>query len=546
MAGQTAVIKTKNADNFDTVTVYLFDESNNVIESYPTRSASEDYFINRIFYTSSKINFTGKYKLLAHFENETGNESVHELDISLMPSVLITSLCHTLDCNTFSGNVVAGLPQKLTIKTIGLKTTRIEYSIINRSSTELIVHDFNDSPTNFDSLDNITFNEPSESYSAYVAGIRIDAFDIDGNNTTTSVPIRIVRPIEVRFNGDYQKAQTYQPVPVTGCIPGNIDTRVVYSESSSETRQNTTSVTLSNSFSNSTGTSSSQDYSEGITISDTINNNITKSESINENFGESYNNTESSGNADNIAFSSSDGESWSWSTDESSSNTNNSSTSNNVNGQVSGSVTVGVSGEGSLPFLAKASGKVETSVGVTAGVGRTTTEGSSESTSNSRGYSMSGSSSDGRSWGSVTNESSSQSIGGSYLLGSSTSNSNSQGTSQSNGKVWNLSEGISTSDTVTVGDSESISNTIVNSSSSSTTFSFNGYIPYKRFGMFYRQTTRWLKRSLVITYNADGFANTSGYIDMYEWSWAPELAVAESCESIQTTNLQNCYIEPCF
>ena len=160
---------------------------------------------------------------------------------------------------------------------------------------------------------------------------------------------------------------------------------------------------------------------------------------------------------------------------------------------------------------------------------------------------MSGLSNDGKSWGSVTSESSSQSIGGSYLLGRTSSESSSQGSSQTSGRVWNLSEGVSKSDTVTVGDSESISNTIVNSSSSSTTFSFSGYIPFRKYGMFYRQTTRWLKRSEIITYDVNGFPTTSGFIDMNEWSWAPELVIDSSCENIRSQNSNaQCFIEPCF
>ena len=160
---------------------------------------------------------------------------------------------------------------------------------------------------------------------------------------------------------------------------------------------------------------------------------------------------------------------------------------------------------------------------------------------------MSGNSSEGRSWGSVTSESSSQSIGGAYALGRSSSTSSSQGSSQSSSRVWNLAEGVSESNTVTVGDSESISQTIVNSSSSSTTFSFSGYIPYRKFGMFYRQTTRWLKRSEIITYDVNGFPTTSGYIDMSEWSWAPELVLNDNCENIRSQNASaQCLVEPCF
>ena len=65
--------------------------------------------------------------------------------------------------------------------------------------------------------------------------------------------------------------------------------------------------------------------------------------------------------------------------------------------------------------------------------------------------------------------------------------------------------------------------------------------------MFYRQTTRWLKRSEIVTYDVNGFPMTSGFIDMNEWSWAPELAISDRCENIRPQNEQaQCFIEPCF
>jgi len=545
LAGETINIKTENADRFDSISVYLLNELNEVVEIYPTRPITDSYVINRSFYTSSKIFMQGRYYLQANFYNDD-EEAFYTLPITLEPSVLIQSLCHSNECETLSGNVIANLPQKLRVRTVGSKTIKFVYTIFSRENTYQEIHEF-DSPTDFDSLSNVVFEDVNESYSAYIGGIQIDAHDIDGNVTTTSLPIKVVRPIEVLYDGSYQKAQVYQSVPVSGCIPGSIDTRVTYSESTAETRQNSASVSLSTSISSSEGNSISQSLNEGISVSNTESLSVSNTDSNNESFSENYSSSSSTSDSNNVGFSSDDGENWSWSVNNSESSTNSSSTANNINGQVNGSVTVGMSGEGSLPFLAKATGKVETTVGVSAGMGRTNAEGNANTTGENRGYSMSGNSSKGRSWGSVTSESSSQSIGGAYALGRSSSASSSQGSSQSSARVWNLSEGVSKNNTVTVGDSESINRTIVNSSSSSTTFSFSGYIPFNKYGMFYRQTTRWLKRSEIITYDVNGFPTTSGFIDMNEWSWAPELVIDRNCENIRSQNSNaQCFIEPCF
>ena len=545
LAGETITVKPQNADGFDEMLVSLHDNNGNLVEAYPRREIEDFYIINRSFYSTSKINNTGRYFLRAYFFSDD-LESQTETEIYLEPSILIQSFCHEEDCNLLSGNAIEQLPQTLRIKTVGSKTTRIVYTILSRENTNQFVHEF-DSPTNFDILSNVVFEKVREGYSAYIGGIQIDAYDIDGSMTTTSLPIKVVRPIEVRYNGNYTKAQVYTPVPVSGCIPGNIDTRVVYSESTSESRQNSVSVSVNASISRSLANSTSSNLSEGISVSTGQSRNFTSSESESENFSESRSNSESYSSSEDLNFNTSDGENWSWNIDTSESSTNSSSTANNVNGSVNGSVSVGVSGEGSLPFLAKASGKVETTVGVSAGMGRTTTEGNANTTGSSRGYSMSGNSTDGRSWGSTNSESNSETITGAYAVGRGSSTSASQGSSQSESKVWNLSEGVSKAETVTTGDSESISETIVHSNSSSTTFSFSGYIPHKRFGMFYRQTTRWIKRSEIVVYDVNGFSQTKGYIDMNEWSWAPELAISEICEFMKPQNSNAfCFIEPCF
>ena len=110
-----------------------------------------------------------------------------------------------------------------------------------------------------------------------------------------------------------------------------------------------------------------------------------------------------------------------------------------------------------------------------------------------------------------------------------------------------MSESLSSGKVVTEGSGESISQTIVNSSSSSTTFSYSGYIPRGRYGIFFRQTSRYIKLSEIITYDINGFASHAGFIMMNSWAWAPELSVATSCEEAMqsTLPLPECLIPPC-
>ena len=91
------------------------------------------------------------------------------------------------------------------------------------------------------------------------------------------------------------------------------------------------------------------------------------------------------------------------------------------------------------------------------------------------------------------------------------------------------------------------SETIVTSSSSSTTFSYSAYIPRGRFGVFYRQTSRYVKLSEVVTYDLDGFPSHAGYITMNSWAWAPELSIGDNCNNMPIPNLpeSSCHIPPC-
>ena len=65
--------------------------------------------------------------------------------------------------------------------------------------------------------------------------------------------------------------------------------------------------------------------------------------------------------------------------------------------------------------------------------------------------------------------------------------------------------------------------------------------------MFYRQTSRWVKLSEIITYDLNGVPTLSGYITMNEWSWAPLLSVGNSCEEVSKPQMDDavCFIPPC-
>ena len=533
---------TKNLD-YKTVRAFLISNKEEIIESYGIQEYKNSFIVNR--FLNKQIDFQKNYFIVLDFENEN-NLTQAMLPIQIGPSVIIDSFCASLDCKSNSGNVVQEVYNRINISLFKIAAVKVDYTVVTPYESFSFTHNFS-SPTDVDWLEGVVLKEVPEELSSYVATLHVKAHDINNNFAETYLPFRVVRPIEVKHFGKYELAETYEPVPVTGCIPGTIGNNVQYSESESETRQNSVGITLSRNWSNSDSTSVNSTQMEGISISETedtvVSSSLSESETVSESESNSFSNSESA----NISFSSSDGENWSWSLGEAETQgTSNSSTSSS-NTSVNGSVTTGFSGEGSLPFLAKASGKVEVSAGVSQGWGSSDTNGSSSSDTTSRGYTTGGSAQNSASYGSVSNDARSHSLSGSYVLSSSTSNTITEANGKSSGRVWNMSESISSGRVVTEGNSENISETIVTSNSSSTTFSYSAYIPRGRYGVFYRQTSRYVKLSEIITYDLDGFPSHAGFIQMNSWAWAPELSIGEDCLNMPEPNLPQatCFITPC-
>ena len=522
---------------------YLIGADGFTYETYSSVLNNNQFIINR--FLNTRIPFGQNYSL--NFVLETENSQVlRTMPINIGPSVIVNSFCASDNCESLTGNVLEGIKNKLTISFYNIAPVAVRYIITTPNDNFQILHEFN-SPVQEDWIENLVFEKVNKEYSSYISKIEILAYDIDSNEAKTELPFRVVRPIEIKHFGNYELAEIYEPVPVTGCIPGTVGNSVQYSESQTETRQNSVSVTYNKSWSDSNSTSLSSSNSEGISINETDSTVVTSSLSESETQSESFSDTSSQGESNNVQFSTSDGENWSWSLDESESQTTGTSQGESSNTGVNGSTTVGVSGEGSLPFLAKASGKVEVSAGIQRGWGNTNSSSESNSTGTNRGYSTGGSSQNGRAFGSTQNDSRSYSLSGAYVLSSSTSNSVSESSSLSSGRVWNMSESISSGKVITEGNSESLSQTIVSSESSSTTFSYSGYIPRGRYGTFFRQTSRYVKLSEIITYSLDGSPQHAGYVMMNTWAWAPDLSLGISCEQagISSLPVSECLIPPC-
>jgi hypothetical protein len=466
--------------------------------------------------------------------------------VEIEPSIIVKSFCVTKDCQSLTGNVVQNTFSKISISTYKIAANSITYNFITPYENFSIEHKFNDAVSE-DWIENISFKSVPKEYSSYIGTLMIEAKDTEGNIVETALPFKVVRPIEIKHYGKHELAEVYEPVPVTGCIPGSIGNNVQYSESVSETRQNSVSITIDNSWTNSNIFSTSSGQTEGISIGETESTILSSSLSEAETFGQTEANEYIDSETSNISYSTNDGENWTWSLGESETNGTSNTTTDSSSTGVDGRVTTGFSGEGSLPFLAKASGKVEVSAGVNAGWGNSNSDTNSETDTTSRGYSTGGSSQSGRSYGSAQNSARSHSLSGTYVLSSSTSNTITETSALSSNRIWNMSESVTSGKTVSEANSESLAKTVVDSSTSSTTFSYSAYIPRGRYGVFFRQTSRYVKLSEIVVYDLNGYPSHSGFVAMNTWSWAPELSVANSCEEAMENRLPDseCIIQPC-
>jgi hypothetical protein len=543
-SGETLVISYNKDFNFNRVKTYLVDSEEDIIDSYGIQENTGTFKINRFLNNEIKsINNNHFIKMV--FETESDFMS-YTFPININNSLIIKSLCSDIDCDILSGNIIEEVPNTLKVHVAGIRAIKYTYYISILNNVYSIVHEY-DLPINSDILENIVMNKVPKELSSYIIAIRVVAEDINGEFVESAIPIRVVRPLEVKHYGKHELAEVYEPVPVSGCIIGSLGNNVNYSESSTETRQSSLNIVISKSWSDSNSKNINASESEGLSIGETQS--VVNSSSLSTSETNSENETYSNSTSDHesINFSSTDGENWSWSLNES--NTQGNSTSNSNGNTIGGnaSVSVGASGEGSLPFLAKVSGSIETTVGVSGSNTNTETNAESNSQTNGRVYTTSGVRNESASYGTAQNITNSSSLSGSYAVSRSNSNSLSQGNTDSSTRVWNMSNSISNGKVVTIGDSESISQTIFESSSSTTTFSYSGFIPRGRSGLFYRQTSRWTKLSEIVSYDINGIPYHAGYITMNTWSWAPELALGNSCKEVPQPKMEpaTCYIQPC-
>jgi hypothetical protein len=175
-------------------------------------------------------------------------------------------------------------------------------------------------------------------------------------------------------------------------------------------------------------------------------------------------------------------------------------------------------------------------------------EGSTRSNSTSEGYTTAGNTNSSTSYGSATTEGRGSSFEEGYAVSKGNDRSVSDTRSLENTRTWDLTSGSSTEEVVQQGQEAAQSLALVDSQSETVLTSYSGTIPRNAYGMFYRQTTRLVRRAEVRTFNQCGIAQHAGELQFNEWTWAPDLALAPTCDGQPPkSNLPDavCFVPPC-
>ena len=502
--------------------------------------------------------FTGKVRPVTEDNDALVTEGkALETTIAIGPSIAIEAFQPLdADCGAPVLRALPGIAYRLQARATGIKAVRYVYDIsnVNGESGVTRFEQVYDQPPPSDvigvdaSTGPIIFNEIPDDARFTVAVIRITAYDANGDSAETVLPITVHRPIEVAYDGKVELAERYPPVPVSGCIPGSIDSRVEYRETETETRSQSVQLTVSTSFLRSQGRTLSQNTRDGIAAGESRTRSESTRQSESENVAESTGVSYNESTANSVDFSSSDGETWGWNLSQGESNEAYTDRTLSAFGEGSISGKVGVEGGASVPFLAEASAGVEVSAGAKAGVRGSGTERESARNSRSVGYSAGGTSRTDRSYGSTTTEGRSESVTGTYALTRARESAATDAETVSNTRTWSLGQGLSESDVIAQGDTERVAQTFVDSQSIATSQGLSATIPRSKIGIFYRQTTRNVKRVEVRSYDLCGLSTHVGEMQFNEWTWAPDLAIGDTCDSVPPPPglpSAKCFIGPC-
>lgn len=118
---------------------------------------------------------------------------------------------------------------------------------------------------------------------------------------------------------------------------------------------------------------------------------------------------------------------------------------------------------------------------------------------------------------------------------------------QSWSQTTNFSESVSMTEQNQESITEAMTQTHTTSETHTTLLNYRGYLLPNQFGVFYRQTTRMVRRAEVVAMDLCGNETVIGEFVMNDYTWAPDLAMGPDCPPFPVSALPTaeCIISPC-
>ena len=208
--------------------------------------------------------------------------------LKVQPSVIVRELQPDgASCAVVASALLNLLPYRFQVEAIGFEPTRFRYVLspgtldpdadpevdgMAGSSHERVIEHTATGPVDaLTPAERPRFAEVPAGLQAYRASVSIQATSTDDTVYTLPVRTTVHRPLEVSFRAQIEPAQMYEPVPVSGCIPGGRNGRNVnYSESTTEVRSRTVQVGWENGWTSSYTQGHENTYTEGDTETNSL------------------------------------------------------------------------------------------------------------------------------------------------------------------------------------------------------------------------------------------------------------------------------------
>jgi hypothetical protein len=256
------------------------------------------------------------------------DESPLPVRLEVKPSIIVTELQPTsAECDAPALRLIGGMKYKMKTQLLGFDATSVDYEIkvpgIAPDNRGLPTLDFEQdgSPKYRSTLINHAVGDTSKSKSApapstdkiddkdaillpvvppdrptYGVIFSIIARDAKGAAVRSVFGMQAHNPLEVVYDGRYQLAQIYAAQPVSACMPGGQQGRNVdYTESKSETRSRSLSVTLSSTWLKSDENNWSTTDGKNITTSKAVTDGYSNTHSTTNSFTFERNHSETDG-----------------------------------------------------------------------------------------------------------------------------------------------------------------------------------------------------------------------------------------------------------